>query len=212
MKTYGSRLALLAALAVLFAAQARAADPPAASPGTPAILAALDNTQVTVLDDHAASAIRGEGSEYRYVLVRILGVNTFDYGPGLEWTWNPLGYRYGAWGGPGWTNGGRTDIFVAPADPMDALFMHHDMTLDDAALVNGLKALPNVNVSFWGQVYLPSGADITPGSSLPVDKNVWVSGASFLAGRIFLGWRPIPFTEYSRREALTGMQVLQLLH
>jgi hypothetical protein len=212
MKDYRSYAVLAAFLVILGAAPVWASDPPATPKGTPAILASLDPATVTVLDDREASAIRGLGDEYRYVLVKILGLNALDFAPGIEWTWNPLGYRYGAWGGPGWTNGGRTDILVSPADPMDGLFMNHDLAvLTDQALVIGLRSLPNTSNLFWGSVYVPGSTAITPGSGLPVSANVWVSGASFVGGRVFLGWRPMPFTEYARREALTGMQLLLLL-
>jgi hypothetical protein len=212
MKRYESAASLIATFVFLFGASASAADESAASAETPAILASLDARHVTVLDAGAAAAIRGQGSEYRYVLVKVLGLNALDFGPGLEWTWNPFGYRYGAWGGPGWTNGGRTDVLVDPADAMDALFKNHDLlVLDDQGLVDALKDLPNVGGGFWGLIYVPSAGAITPGSGLPVDKNVFVSGVSFIGGRFFLGWRPMPFTEYARREALAGMQLLIFL-
>ena len=212
MNGYRSCTAFAALLVTLSAAPVWASDPPAAPKGTPAILASLDPATVTVLNDHDARLIRGEGGEYRYVLVKILGLNALDFAPGIEWTWNPLGYRYGAWGGPGWTNGGRTDILVTPADPMDGLFMNHDLSvIDDQTLVAGLINLPKVNNLFWGPVYVPSSAAITPGSGLPVNTSVWVSGVSFVGGKVFLGWRPMPFTEYARREAVTGMQLLLLV-
>lgn len=198
------------ACACLVATDASAADRPV-SADTPAILASLNARDVTVLDDGAAQAVRGQGSEYRYVLVRILGLNSLDFAPGIDWTWNPFGYRYGAWGGPGWTNGGKplTDL-VAPADAMDTLFKGHDLgTLTDQQLVFLLSFLPNVTNSFWGQIYVPSV--INPASDLPVGTNVWVSGVSLVGGKFFFGWRPMPFTEYSRRQALTGMQLLVLL-
>ena len=199
------------AFALLLGTDASAADRPAAAPDTPAILASLDTRDVKVLDDSAANAVRGQGSEYRYVLVRILGLNTFDFASGIEWSWNPFAYRYGAWGGPGWTNGGKplTDL-VAPADAMDTLFKGHDLgALTDEHLVFSLSRLPNVSNSFWGQIYVPTV--INPASDLPVGTSVWVSGASFIGGKFFFGWRPMPFTEYSRRQALTGMQLLVLL-
>jgi hypothetical protein len=207
----GSLLVALgfSAFAFLAGTDASAADRPAAA-DTPAILASLNARDVTVLDDAAAGAVRGQGSDYRYVLVRILGLNTLDFAPGIDWTWNPFGYRYGAWGGPGWTNGGNLAGLVEPADAMDTLFKGHDLgTLTDQQLVFFLSLLPNVNNSFWGQIYVPNV--INPAADLPVGTNVWVSGASFIGGKFFFGWRPMPFTEYSRRQALTGMQLLVLL-
>jgi hypothetical protein len=207
MKRYKFCASLLTALAFLLAAGAWAADRTAVGEGTPAILASLDNGKVTILDDQATMAIRGQA--YQYVLVRTV-LNPLDFGPGLNWTNNLLGYRYGAWGGPGWTNGGGVGSNT-PADAMDALFMQHDLgTLTDQGLINALKSLPNAPGGFWGLIYVPAAGDITAGSGLPVGKNVWVSGLSILGGQLFLGWRPMPFTEYSRREALTGMQLLGL--
>jgi hypothetical protein len=195
------------------AADKPAADKPAAVAQTPAILASLDARDVKVLDDGAAKAVRGQAGEYLYVLVRILGLNTFDFAPGIEWTLNPFAYRYGAWGGPSWTNGGQPlSNPIAPADPMDALFRLHDQgTLNDLQLVGALSLLPNAGNSFWGQIYVPASAVINPVSGLPVGTNVWVAGGSFIGGKFYFGWRPMPFTEYSRRQALTGMQLLTLL-
>lgn len=199
------------AFAFLTGADAWAADRPAAAAETPAILASLDMRDVKVLDDDAAKAVRGQAGEYLYVLVRILGLNTFDFAPGIEWTLNPFAYRYGAFGGAFWTNGGQPLTNpVAPADAMDTLFKGHDEgTLTDLQLVGALSVLPNVNNSFWGQIYVP--AVINPASGLPVGTNVWVAGGSFIGGKFYFGWRPMPFTEYSRRQALTGMQLLVFL-
>lgn len=199
------------AFACLAGTEAAAADKPAAPAATPAILASLDTRDVTVLDDGAAMAVRGQGGEYQYVLVKILGLNSLDFAAGIQWTWNPFGYRYGAWGGPGWTNGGQPlPNLVDAADAMDTLFKGHDMgALTDQQLVGLLSLLPNVSNSFWGQIYVP--AVINPASGLPVGTNVWVSGASLVGGKFFFGWRPMPFTEYSRRQALTGMQLLVFL-
>jgi hypothetical protein len=202
MKGYKCCATLLTVFAFLMSATIWAADRPAPSEGTPAILAALDAGKVTILDDQASMAVRGQA--YQYVLVRTI-LNPLDFGPGLAWTTNLLGYRYGAWGGYGWTAGGL------PADAMDALFMQHDSDGNNAALIAGLKGLPNTPNGFWGLIYVPAPATITPGSNLPVNAQVWVSSLSILGGKFFLGWRAMPFTEYSRREALTGMQLLGLI-
>ena len=134
MKTYK----IFASLLIIFAflsVQAWAADPPPAAEKMPAILASLDAGKVTVLDDKAAGAIRGQA--YQYVLVRTV-LNAFDFAPGIQWSLNPLAYRYGAWGGPGWTNGGDIGS-SAPADLMDTYFMGHDQgTLSDAQLIVAL--------------------------------------------------------------------------
>jgi hypothetical protein len=206
MKGHKSCASLVTVLAFLLAAGAWAADRPATSEGTPAILDSLDTGQITILDDQAALAVRGQA--YEYVLVRTF-LNPFDFGPGLNWTLNPFEYRYGAWGGPGWTNGGGIGSNT-PADAMDALFKDHDNSiLSNQQLIDGLKALATTPGGYWGEIYIP--ASIAPGSGVPLDKYVWVSGLSVLGGRFFFGWRPMPFTEYSRREALTGMQLLGIL-
>lgn len=199
------------AFAFLAGTDARAADTAAAAADTPAILAALDARDVKVLDDGAAKAVRGQAGQYLYVLVRILGLNTFDFAPSIEWSLNPFDYRYGAWGGPGWTNGGQPlSSLVDPADAMDTLFKAHDLGfLTDLGLVGALSILPNVANGFWGQIYVP--AVINPASGLPVSTNVWVAGGSFIGGKFYFGWRPMPFTEYSRRQALAGMQLLVFL-
>jgi hypothetical protein len=167
----------------------------------------LDSGKITILDDQAALAIRGQ--DYEYVLVRTV-LNLFDFAPWLSWTLNPFGYRYGAWGGPGWTNGGGEGPNT-PADAMDALFRLHDEGgLDDTGLIAALAILPNKPGGFWGPlIYVPDA--VTSGSGLPVNKKVWVSALSVLGGRFFFGWRPMPFTEYSRRQALMGMQLYGLL-
>jgi len=82
--------------------------------------------------------------------------------------------------------------------------------LTDAGLIGLLTTLPNdATWPFWGTVYVPTV--IEPGSNLPVNKKVWVSGFSLLAGKFYLGWHAMPFTEYSRREALAGMVLSGIL-
>ncbi len=81
------RLYALCTIALLLITGAAwAADPPASSGTTPAILACLDSGDISVLDAQAAMAIRGQ--EYKYVLVKILGLNALDGGAGVQWTWN----------------------------------------------------------------------------------------------------------------------------
>jgi hypothetical protein len=194
---------LLTVLAFLMAAAVWAADQPAVSEGAPAILASLDAGKVTVLDDQAAMAVRGQA--YQYVLVRTI-LNPLDFGFGLNWTTNILGYRYGAWGGLGWSTGSD------PADAMDCLFKQHDEgALTDEQLIAKLKDLPNLPGTFWGKIYVPTPLVDTDISGLPIGKYVWVSSLSILGGKFFLGWKAMPYTEYSRREALTGMQLLGLI-
>ena len=204
MKTYRVFASLLITFALL-SVPAWAADPPPAAEKMPAILASLDAGKITVLDDKAAGAVRGQA--YQYVLVRTV-LNAFDFAPNIQWSPNPLAYRYGAWGGPGWTNGGGFGSST-PADQMDALFKLHDLTqLSDADLIVALQGLVNTPNLFWGGIYVPT---ITAGSNLPASTNVWVASGSLVGGKFYLGWRPMPFPEYARREALIGMQLLGVL-
>jgi hypothetical protein len=198
-------------LVLICAVAALAGDHPIATDRTPAILASLDSGGATILDDQSAGTIRGQGFEYKYVLVKILGVNALDGGVGVQWTWNPLGFRYGAWGGPGWTNGGLPGPYVPQyADEMDALFMAHDIAYDtgsktkleaDQELVAGLSLLPNSPPGFWGAIYQTNATNVK-------DWVVQVSGVSLIGGKTFFLWRPMPYSEYARREALAGMGVM----
>jgi hypothetical protein len=192
MKRYQVCGALCAAL-LLVAGAAWAADQPVSPDGTPAILASLGTGNVTVLDDHTAATVRGQGTP-QYVLVKVLGLNALDYG-GVAWTWNPLGYRYGCWGGPGWSGCGDGSD---PVDSMDTLFQSHDGgTITDAGLLVRLLGL-GTSPSSWGQIY---------NSSLGL-PDVKVSTFSLFNNRLYFGWRAMPYTEYARREAIAGMAAL----
>jgi hypothetical protein len=173
-----------------------AGNQPGVSQDTPAILASLGQANAIPLDDAAAAAVRGQAL---YVLVKVFGLNMFDGGAGVQWTWNPLGYRYGNWGGPNWTAQGD------PVDPMDTFFQKHDGgTLNDQGLVGALASLATTPNTTWGLIYDPSpwpeGAP----------SNVSVFGISLIGGKVFRGWKDMPYTEYSRREAMFGMQLLNL--
>jgi hypothetical protein len=126
-----------------------------------------------------------------------------DFGPGVQWTWNPLDYRYGAWGGLGWTANGD------PADLMDSYFrMHDEGFATDLELIALLESLKTTDVGYWGRIYAPGTwgvGDLPTGLNTPY---VWVSGVSFIGNRFFFGWKKMPYTEYARREALTAIGVL----
>jgi hypothetical protein len=93
---------------------------------------------------------------------------------------------------------------------MDSLFQLHDQAyadnldklLADKALVGGLLSLPNATFGPWGFIYLsdPHG--------LQANLMVQVSGVSLIGNKIFFGWKPMPYSEYARREALAGMGVM----
>jgi hypothetical protein len=207
-------LLILIAMFLFVSGTAWAASQADVPKDTPAILASLDKTGLIALDDKAIADIRGEADPYtQYVLVKILGINTFDGGAGVQWTWNPLGYRYGYWGGPGWTNGGSTSGTASTADDMDKLFRFHDQVYAaststaadklaaDGALLYGLVTLPKTPIPYWGNIYVSTPDGLTT-------PNVSVSGVSLIGGKLFLGWRNMPYTEYSRREAMAGMGLL----
>lgn len=187
---------LLGLVLLLFSTTAQASDQAAVAEDTPPILAALGRTDVTHLDDTAIAGVRGAAAEY--VLVRLLGLNTFDFGPGVQWTLNPLGYRYGYWGGPNHSDGfGDGQSYV---DTMDSYFMKHDQgDITDLQLIGFLESLRSAD-SYWGKIY----------NSSPVGapEKVYVSGASLIGGKLFFGWKPMPYSEYSRREAVYGMNAL----
>ncbi|MBI4766036.1 MAG: hypothetical protein HY787_15800 [Deltaproteobacteria bacterium] len=163
---------------------------------TPAILVSLGQSSAIPLDDATAAAVRGQA---QYVLVKVIGLNTFDFGPGVHWTFNPFGYRYGNWGGPNWSGqeGG-------PVDSMDGLFKDHDLGASDLWLLGGLAALANDSdpFNYWGNIYFS-----TPGGA---PSKVYVYGFSLIGGRIFTRPVPMAYSEYSRREAVYGMQLLIL--
>jgi hypothetical protein len=199
---------------------------PGVSQDTPAILASLGQANAIPLDDLAAAAVRGQA---QYVLVRVIGLNTFDGGSGVQWTLNPLGYRYGNWGGPGWSDGQNNPQVVDPSGVvvdgnfgMDACFRTHDLVYysnptaqqksdADNALLVALNSLPKTAFQSyksstyhynWGDIYVTTPIDAPP--------SVSVFGLSLIGQRIFLGWNPMPYSEYSRREAVYGMQLMIL--
>jgi hypothetical protein len=171
---------------------------------TPAILVSLGQANAIPLDDGAAAAVRGQA---QYVLVKVFGLNMFDYGDStVKWTWNPLGYRYGDWGGPGFSG-----TYPNYTDTMDSYFMAHDRgsantgvlsgLSNDAALLVLLKSLATIpSGTIWGNIY------VSTASGLPSDVNVF--GFSLIGGKIFPRPVSMPYEEYSRREAVYGMQLL----
>lgn len=202
-----SRWMLCSTLLLLVASPVWAVDQTSSTNDLPAILASLDEGSAARLDNQTAMSIRGGADfNYLYVLVKIFGVNTFDWGPGVQWTWNPLGFRYGAYGGPGWSNTG-----VDPADAMDGLFELHDLAYSsgddqleaDIILLDGLKGLATTNHPYWGPIYVPP--DSPTGLTSPI---VRVSGWSLIGGRFSFRWHNMPYTEYARREALAGMGLM----
>ena len=193
-----------------------------ASEETPAILASLDNAGLTVLDNAVIADIRGQ-ADPQYVMVKILGVNLWDFSRDIDWTLNPFGYRYGYWGGLGWTNGGETTGTAPVADEMDGLFMAHDGgVISDEILLSLLKGndpggaypdpLPFGSGGIWGEIYQPdTGAYAADPDHF--SYKVYVSRVSWMSagGRFFFGWRAMPLTEYARREAVLGMGIVTAL-
>ena len=208
MKRYKVFSSLLITFAFLSVVQARAADPPPAPEKLPAILASLDAGKVTVLDNKTAGAIRGQA--YQYVLVRTV-LNAFDFAPGYSVDCQSIGLPLWRLGRSRMDQRRRQRRHTHPtADAMDAAFRLHDLgQYPDALLIGALQSLAPTSNPFWGKIYVPTS--ITQGSNLPADKNVAVASGSLVGGKFYLGWRPMPFPEYARREALIGMQLLGVL-
>jgi hypothetical protein len=170
------------------------------SQDTPAILVSLGQANAIPLDDAAAAAVRGQAPPPLYVLVRIIGLNTYDDGPGVTWTSDPYQYRYGYYGGANYGTPGNT-----PVDRMDELFLAHDNNqISNAKLLLLLALLPKTYDHNWGNIYI-SHPDFAP-------DIVNVNGFSLIGGRIFRNPVPMPFSEYSRREAMYGMGILTLIN
>lgn len=177
------------------------------SPDTPAILVSLGQSYAIPLDEATTAAVRGQA---QYVLVKVFGLNMFDFGDStVKWTWNPLGYRYGNWGGPGWS--GNPD--PSTVDTMDFYFMNHDQGKagnlallllgqpglnNDAGLLALLTSLPNTS-NGWGPIYV---------TNANVPHDVYVYLFSLIGGGILKTPTPMPYSEYSRREAMYGVQFL----
>lgn len=194
---------LLGVMLLLIPGALWAGNQPGVSQDTPAILVSLGQASAIPLDDAAAAAVRGQA---QYVLVKVFGLNMFDgWGQhNVNWTWNPLGYRYGNYGGPNWSNFPAT-----PVDQMDTYFMLHDQGgptgLTDLQLVGALALLatsPDPYSSYWGNIYYSPVNGATP--------YVNVFGFSLIGGKIFTRVVPMAYSEYSRREAMYGMQLLIL--
>lgn len=170
------------------------------SSDTPAILKSLGQAYTSPLDDAAIAAVRGQ-ADPQFVLVKVIGLNTFDgWGQNnVKWTLNPLGYRYGFNGGPGWSNPGET-----PVDLMDTYFLAHDSNIINDTQLVGLLGTLATTPSIWGNIYF---SDQT---AYGAPSNVNVFGFSLIGGRIFTRPVPMPYSEYSRREAVYGMQLLIL--
>ena len=179
---------------LLVSGEAWAENQAGLSEDSPAILASLDKTGLVYLDESSASSIRGQ-ADPKYVLVKVLGLNTLDYGRGVQWTLNPLGYRYGRFGGYGWSHPGEE-----PVDTMDICFEDHDESGNDFKLLSDLEGLPNSNHYYWGRIY-ENSPDMAP-------STVKVFGASLIGQKFFFGWKSMPYTEYSRREAVYGIKAL----
>ena len=145
-----------------------------------------------------------------------------DTGTGMSVTDSPgTSWRYGNWGGSGWTNRrevtfkGWDGSFSAPVvDALDNIFRQHDVDMRDAGtnstakqqakqnMIDGLNLLPSgasgENHPVWGQIFQssPSGAPFTvmvkPGSPIALPQ-------------VITSPKPMPFSEYARRQALLGV-------
>jgi hypothetical protein len=138
----------------------------------------------------------------------------FTKSPATSW-------RYGHWGGPGWTNAREVKVSAwngavaaTSIDAMDELFRLHDAAIKAATtnaavsqaiqqLLDGLNALPNgiggVSHPVWGQIWdspspwtMPDTVTIRPGSPVALPQ-------------VILSATPMPYSEYARRQAKLGL-------
>ena len=154
---------------------------------------------------------------------RMSNVGLNDKGTGVCFTKSPLSsWRYGYWGGPGWTNGREERasawagvVTAQPIDAMDALFQVHDQSLKaagnndsardqaDQALLDGLADLPNqtggLDHPVWGEIWdsptfwsMPNSVTVKPGSPIALPQ-------------VISSPTPMPFSEYVRRQAMLGV-------
>lgn len=206
------KILLILGVSILFlSGTALAGDNVTMPENSPAILASLDKAGVTALDDTSISDVRGQT---QYTMVKVLGLNTWDYAKRgkITWTLNPFGFRYGNWGGPNYSNMGN------PVDEMDALFMVHDGGASDEWLLAGLAALKTQDGAstysrVWGWIYTGNSTGylyVDPDHfnyTVAVSRTSWMSSG----GRFIFGWIDMPLTEYARREAVMGMGILVML-
>jgi hypothetical protein len=189
------------------------------SDDTPAILASLDSAYAANLNDSDIAAVRGQG-DAKYVLVKLWGINMYDGGVGVQWTSSPQGYRYGYWGGEEWGNGQENPSYINPlgayADTMDLYFKTHDLVYlynsgsaerssADRVLLAGLASLANTVSKDWGSIYVSTPTGLTT-------PNVNVYGISLIGGKFFSGWKPMPYSEYSRRQAMAMLGAKMLIN
>lgn len=191
----------------------------------PMIMASLSEG-VQVLDDNGASAVRGEAVTARatkYVMSSVMTLSavsrkaadsgfkdTFVGGGTGSWTFSPLSWRYGYWGGSGWTAGFESpktyDRYGVYVDSMDLLFRTHDNAYDDTKgfidqkaiatadsnLKAGLGKLAITPDVYWGNIFVssPKGAPATV-KILRYSANIAV-------------YKYMPFSEYARRQAVVA--------
>ena len=142
-----------------------------------------------------------------------------DYCPAVPYSWSPLDWKYGYWGGANWSDG-RNQSSVSSTgstvDAMDALFRSHDSAYAtsanyptrpvnlrynyrhaaDLALLSGLYRLPNYSHQALGPIFKSSPAG-APTSYVTVVRN----------GRSV----SMPFSEYMRQQAINAFWVVVVL-
>jgi hypothetical protein len=103
----------------------------------PAILAALDESTVRVINDSDAAAIRGEATQYVMRTQVSSSVSSLDpltskttadvflsaagTAMTVSTTLDPYKWRYGYWGGAGWSNGEAVDLASLPVTTTAAI-------------------------------------------------------------------------------------------
>jgi hypothetical protein len=219
------------ALAAL-ASQSMASESVKGTGDSPAILANLDIVSVSPLTDSQMAQIHGQATPVtKYVMVQIKLLNKADIVPGNT-TSTPSGYRYGYWGGPGWTAGGTNNLtFTGTADSMDGLFRTHDLAY---AAADKLKPVPrlakkiiadsklwqdlvkNVNsTTIWGSIFLSTPLD-NKGKQLGDVSVKWDSVIRICGngtgGYYVKGFKSMKYSEYARREGIAAFTIPGFSH
>jgi hypothetical protein len=171
----------------------------------------------------------------KYVAVRLPGLNQGDSFAGAnalsgQWTWNPFSFRYGYWGGFGWTdsrdlstNDWNGQVTAPTVNAMDGHFRAHDQTYQwahatfwwnsnlenaaktgaDLAHLAGLTSLGSSWDPTWGPIYNAS----SPSGAPQYVAVAWWTNPLLRYGpgmNYYPGTKNMPFSEYARREAQTA--------
>lgn len=220
---------------------------------TPAILSMLAEQDVKVIDDAASAEVRGEATKYVYAsLVQINGTSGYKFmtkdggtaSVGVTGS-NPLKapyqWRYGYWGGSGWSNGTEVgdNWFInfttanlnalvsslTTVDAMDNYFRQHDISYAQAALLTDKKKKSSATAAadklLLSQLKnnLYNSTDPKYSSVRIFDSNLGKTNPNDATApyKVRIGLtvvKPyeIPFSEFMRRQAVTAFKAKIILN